>query len=138
MYFTRSALETLIPPAFIVEALDDNGDGAEDTGLYDEIAAAAVSACDAYLIRRYTLPIAPVPPIVAEAAKIFAAEMLYQRRGIHGDQNPFTARANAQRTTLEHLATGAITLGATAPTAAAPIAIISESAGTVPASRLNG
>jgi phage gp36-like protein len=137
-YFTRTALETIIPPAFLVEALDDDGDGVEDTGLYSALAAEAEAAVDEFLSRRYAVPMDPAPAMVANAAKIFAAEMLHQRRGQYGDKNPFTARANAHRTTLEMIATGDITFGpATAP-AKSPISIITEPAGTVPASRING
>jgi len=138
MYFTRSALETIIPPVFLIEALDDDADGHEDSGLYDELAAAANAACDEFLARRYPVPMTPVPAMVSNAAKIFAAEMIYQRRGLYGDKNPFTNRADAHRVTLENIATGKVTFGAAAAPTASPISIITESAGTVPASRLNG
>jgi phage gp36-like protein len=137
-YFTRAALETIIPPAFLVEALDDDGDGVEDSGLYDSLAAEAEAAVDEFISRRYSVPISPVPAMVANAAKIFAAEMLHQRRGQYGEKNPFSARANAHRTTLEMIATGDITFGPTTAPAKSPISIVTEASGTVPASRING
>lgn len=137
-YFTRAALEQLIPPAFVVEALDDDSDGVEDAGLWDEVVAGAENEVDSYLERRYALPLATVPAMVTEAAKIFACEILHQRRGQHGDKNPFTKRAAAHRETLEKIATGDITFGPKQAPAKSPVSIISEPAGTVPRGRLNG
>ncbi|MBU4460298.1 MAG: DUF1320 domain-containing protein, partial [Verrucomicrobia bacterium] len=76
-YVTKADLEGLIPPQFITEALDDDGDGVEDAGLWDKVAAQAGEAVDALLGQRFEVPFAaPVPPLVSQAAKIFAASAL--------------------------------------------------------------
>ena len=141
-YITQADLATLIPADFIIQALDDDSDRAADAGAWDAVEAEAAQAVDAYLEQRYTLPLAtPVPSLVIQSAKIFACEILMQRRGLIGDKNPFTARANRLRTQLDEIASGERELTPSSGTAQAPsIATITEPAGTVPASgnTLNG
>lgn len=138
-YFTRAALETEIPPDFIIEALDDDNDTNEDAGLWELVVDEACGAVDAYLSRRFTTPLTgSIPRIVTEAAKIFAGEILYNRRGVRGSENPFTRRAESMRDLLEKIASGEVGLGPGQSNARPPISIISERAGTVPRGRLNG
>ena len=40
-YLTKADLDGLIPPQFLLEALDDDQDGQEDAGLWDKIAQQA-------------------------------------------------------------------------------------------------
>lgn len=138
-YVAQADLGTLIPPEQVIEALDDDGDGLADAGRWGEVAADASEAVDAYLERRYSLPLPePVPAIVSQAARIFAAEILHQRRGLHGDKNPLTKRADDFRRRLDRIARGEDALSFTAEAGAPPISIVTEPAGTVPRSRLNG
>lgn len=137
-YLTQADLATLIPPEFIVEALDDDGDGGADPGLWDAVATEVSEAVDGYLAQRYSLPLPlPLPPLVSQAAKIFACELLHQRRGLFGDKNPFHRRADDLREKLQAISSGESPLSAAATPAAPSISIISEPAGTVPRSRLN-
>ncbi len=138
-YFTRDSVETEIPPAFVVEALDDDNDLHEDPGLWDQVETEANEAVDGYLSRRYATPLpAPVPKLAKEAGKIFACEILYRRRGMYGAKNPFHARAEAMRDLLEKVAAGEVGLGPGTGPARPPISIVTEPAGTVPRRRLNG
>lgn len=144
-YTTRDALETIIPPQFILQALDDDGDGVEDSGLWEKLSNAADTAVDAYLSGRYATPFSTtIPALVSEAAKTFLAESIYMRRGYESDRNPHTARANKLRTQLENIGNGNGSLGGVSSDASgsgagrAPVSIVAEAARTIPTSRLNG
>lgn len=141
-YATRSSLEAIIPPHFITQALDDDGDGKEDEGLWDIISAAVDSDINAYLSGRYTTPFPdPAPDLVVSAAKVFTAEALYARRGFESDRNPYTSRANKLRSQLESIGNGEGSLGGviTSPTATRPpIGIVTEPSRTTPTGTLNG
>ncbi len=142
MYALRADLEAIIPPHFIVQALDDDADGQEDAGLFEKVADAADRAVNAYLSGRYTTPFgAPYPDLVSEAAKVFIAESLYARRGYESERNPYTARANALRKQLEAIGNGNGSLGGVpADTTATrpPMAIVSEPSRTTPSQKING
>lgn len=142
MYATRSDLDAIIPPQFIIQALDDNADGAEDDGLFAKISDAADRAVNAYLSGRYRTPFAaPVPDLVAEAAKIFIAESLYARRGFESDRNPYTSRANGLRKQLENIGNGNGSLGGIPENSSGtrpPMAIVTEPSRTTPARKING
>jgi phage gp36-like protein len=137
-YLTQDSLGSIVPPAFIIQALDDDADGLADDGLWDSIAAEAAEAVDAFLAGRYAVPFSdPAPAVVAQAAKVFAAEMLYTRRGFTGQQNPFTVRADSARARLEKIGSGELPLDASAPATKPPVSIVSAEALTVPNSKLN-
>lgn len=106
-YVTQSDLESRVPAAFITQALDDNGDGEADAGLWDKVAAAVDAQINGRLEGRYAVPLAaPLPSVVTEAALVLAAEALYLRRGLSGDQNPWAKQAEAVRERLERIGTG--------------------------------
>jgi phage gp36-like protein len=106
-YITQSDLESRVPPAFIVQALDDDGDGEADAGLWDKVASAVDAQINGRLEGRYAVPLAaPVPAVVIEAALVLAAEALYLRRGISGDQNPWSKQADGIRDRLERIGSG--------------------------------
>lgn len=106
-----------IVEAFFVEHTDDNGDGVEDAGIWDAIAAAASRACDDLLSRRYLVPFSSPPPLVRQAAAVFALETLHNRRGRYGDENPYGKRADKFRTQLHDIAGGNGSLEAASETA---------------------
>jgi len=110
-YFTRSSVTAKVPPKFLLQALDDDGDGIEDDGLWDAIAEDACDAVDSFLGGRFAVPFAEgsVPALAAEAAKLFALETLYQRRGYERDTeppNPWSNAASAIRARLKRIAAG--------------------------------
>lgn len=138
MYLIRADIEAALPLQFITDALDDDGDHAEDIGLYDKLAAKIQAEIDGELSRRYTLPLSTVPARLRSGAADLFCELLYKRRGIASDQNPHTAAASTFRTWLESVANGATSLLVGATPARPSISIISAPAGTVPSGRLNG
>ncbi len=124
-YCDQSAITAVIPAPTLTDALDDDRDGVADDGLLDTIIAQASQSVDAYLSGLYTTPFAdPVPAPVAEAATVFACEMIYDRRPVAN--NPFKAAADAWRTRLQAIAKREQNLDANVPLANAPGAAITE------------
>lgn len=104
-YVTQDDIKTLMPADYLAQCLADEGE--DSAVVFARIAAAASNAVDAALAQAYTVPFAsPVPSLVSEAARIFCAEMLYMRRGVPPDANPFTARATEIRKKLDRVGNG--------------------------------
>jgi phage gp36-like protein len=130
-YLTRQQLETRIAASDIADALADDTPGVETAGLWDAIAADASRQVDSRLASRYPVPFAsPIPSLVIEAALTFAAEIIYQRRRMVGDDNPWTKPADHLRTTLERIGRGEMALEFARPDGAAPVVAITEAART--------
>jgi phage gp36-like protein len=107
LYYAESDLAAMVPPDFLLQALDDNNDGVEDVGLWASLAGQAGDAIDAYLGLRYALPLgAPYPAIVINAARVFTCELLYKRRGVNDEANPWAAQAGQTRTLLKSISMG--------------------------------
>ena len=81
-YVTRDQVAARIPPPVLNDALDDNGDGTEDAGLFDSIVAAASQEVDGYLAGLYNVPFTVPPAKVKAAAFAFVCEAIYQRRNV--------------------------------------------------------
>lgn len=108
-YVTLSALEADIPREYLIEALDDDGDGVEDAGT--AVLDAASEKVDGYLAGRYTVPFAsPYPSLVKRAAYVFAAESIYRRRGIPDEKNPWAKEAGKLMAKLELISQGKLSL----------------------------
>ncbi len=104
-YISKSQIAAELPPKFLLEALDDDGDGEEDEGLWDIVEASAAESIDGPLGQRFTVPFsAPVPAIVTKAARVFVLELLYFRRGI--TPNPWENQAKELRAKLNLIAAG--------------------------------
>lgn len=126
-YVEKVDLHGFLPPQFVVEALDDNGDGQVDEDSWAAVQKAAVQEVDGILGQRYKTPFKhPFPSIVTHAARIFAAEQLYARRGMAGDKNPWTARADEERKKLRLIAEGKAPLGPGFDRAKPSVSVISE------------
>ncbi len=80
-YVTRDQVEDKIAPPVLLDALDDDGDGQEDSGRFDSIVGAASQEVDGYLAGLYAVPFAdPAPAKVRAAAFVFTCELIYNRR----------------------------------------------------------
>jgi phage gp36-like protein len=110
-YINRHDIEAIIPPPHLLAALDDDRDGQEDPGLLDTVLESASRQVDSYLEAIRTTPLDPVPAFAREAARIFAAEAIYDRRQIL-DKNPFADRARAWRERLADIASGKVPFSA--------------------------
>lgn len=109
-YFTLADLEPSIPPAFLIEALDDDGDGVVDA--FEGVRRAVQTFIDGMLSTRYATPFDPVPKVVASAAQVLACEACYKRRGVKDEENPWYTDAKAMRALLTSIAKGDIQLQA--------------------------
>lgn len=134
-YVLLGDLDGMIPGQFVIEALDDDGDGAADPGVWSAVARDVGQAIDGALGGRFAVPFGnPIPPVVVNAAKVFACEQLYIRRGKLDDKNPFTPRANAIRKQLAAIASGEEPLTPTIERAKPSVSVVSEPARTTSAS----
>jgi len=101
-YCTREQITAKIPPPVLTDALDDDGDAAEDAGLFDSLVAAASAEVDGYLQGLFTVPFAdPAPSKVVQAAIVFVCESVYQRRNVAEEKNPFSITAKWWRNHLQ-------------------------------------
>lgn len=106
-YVLQADIEADIPAAFLVQALDDDGDGEIDSGAWDKVAVAVGNDIDGALGQKFSVPIpAPFPAVVKAAARILALWHLYQRRGFHGDANPWEVEAKRTRDKLDKIGSG--------------------------------
>jgi phage gp36-like protein len=106
-YILQTSLKGKVPDDLLLQALDDDGDGMADVGVWESISCDVDRAIDGRLEGRYAVPLAePLPSVVAEAATVFAAEAVYLRRSLSGDQNPWTKQAETFRKRLEDIGAG--------------------------------
>lgn len=130
-YLTMAHLVAEVPPQFVTEALDDNGDGSADAGLFDQIVSNVQAEIDGLLGQKYTVPFSnPIPAVVVDAAIKLTGEKLYTRRGLEGDKNPFAKRAAEVRALLKKIGAGEAALFATAKPARPAATAITEPAKT--------
>ena len=126
-YVTQENVKTLVPAATLTQCLADTGDDSDV--VWGRIATAASQAVDGLLERAYHVPFPePVPSVVSEGALVFACEILYQRRGVPPDANPFGKRAADMRTRLERIGSGKEPLqpGANPSSASDSVAVVTE------------
>ncbi len=126
-YVSIDNLKPSIPERLLIQALDDDGDGAVDEPVWEGLADAASRAVDAPLSQSYRVPFAaPLPALVSEAARIFALEMIWQRRGAFGEANPVGTQADEMRRRLSRVGVGDEPLTATAKHGAPSVAVVTE------------
>lgn len=124
-YIELVDMEAAIPGEFLTGALDDSGAGMP--GAWPAVQAAACRAVDALLGGRYTVPLPePFPAAVTEGAFAFAAEMIYNRRGVHGKDNPYADRARAARELLAKIGAGELPLDPNVGRARPSVSLITE------------
>jgi len=133
MYVELTDLQAVLPLQFLTQALDDDNDGVIDA--WEAVQAAAERSVNAVLGVRFSVPFIatdtnPIPPIVCEAAFLFAAEACYTRRGVEFDQNPFGKSASTMRATLRQIAAGEMPLAPTIERQKPSVSIITEPART--------
>jgi hypothetical protein len=129
-YVELTDLHGLIAPQYLTEALDDNQDAVVDMGLWEKIAAQVGESIDGLLGQRLPVPFTyPYPPLVTTAARVFAVEMLYARRG-QAEKCPVKDEAERLRKKLAAIGSGDEALTPDLQSKVAPAVIISEDAKT--------
>jgi phage gp36-like protein len=105
-YTTMAQVTAKIPPQFLLEALDDDGDGQADPGLFNQVVANVATEIEGALGQRYAVPFDnPLPAVVASAALTLACYGIYARR-VTEEMNPFAKLAKETRDKLAAIAKG--------------------------------
>lgn len=126
-YVTQSEIEAKIPATVLNDALDDDGDGAADAGVLDSVIALAAQEVDGFLAGVFDVPFAdPAPAKVRTAAFAITCEMIYQRRNVPEDKNPYAKVAAWWREHLQRVGNRELTLDAATDPANTPGAVITE------------
>ena len=101
-YVTIADLAADIPLKFLRQAIHDSAtDGLTDDQAFVPVADKASEDVDALLSDRFIVPfVGTIPKLVRRAARIFALEKLYLKRGIAGTSNPWSQQAGEIRDDL--------------------------------------
>jgi phage gp36-like protein len=106
-YIEQSDVAGLIPADFLTEALDDNGDGAADSGIWDSALAAAQNEVDGRLGGLYTVPFSgTIPAVVKAATQTLSLWLIYKRRGVADAANPWAELAMKWLDKLDKIGSG--------------------------------
>jgi len=116
MYSSQSDLEKRIDPQLLCALTDDDADGLADEPVIAAAIADADGLIDTYLRARYTVPFDPVPDTVRSISAAVAIYFLLTRRHEIVPVEHLK-RHEAAVQLLDHLARGAIALGAGQPSA---------------------
>ena len=93
-----------MPPQRIVEALDDDGDGRADDAAWAAVRQGAEDRL-ATIFGPGGVP-AEAAGLAEYARKLFALVLLYNRRGLAGEDNPYETEAQRAEARLRALASG--------------------------------
>jgi phage gp36-like protein len=120
-YVTRAEIDSgPVPHPYVIQALDDDRDNAEDEGKFDALVANVATQIDAILGSRYTVPFTdPVPKLVNASAANWLNYLLYNRRGVADDKNPCYPAHKATLALLQLVASGKAVLDGVAMLSAA-------------------
>ncbi len=102
----------------IIQLTDRDGFGVVDAARVNQVLAEADAEIDGYLAKRYSLPLASVPPLLTRLACDIARETLYT----DAPTDTVKDRAATARKILRDIATGLVELGLAASVTAAPAA----------------
>lgn len=131
LYFSRDDIEGMVPAAFILQALDDDGDGVEDAGMWDTVSKNACDEADAACSSMFTVPFAePVPVLVAQTAQSIMAASLYRRRAIEDAKNPYAKEAAEKTSKLTRICQKEESVPKDFPVAVNSVSAITERAKT--------
>lgn len=128
-YFTQTDLEVLIPPGWVVEALDDDADGSQDATLFSELRTVVEGRINGKLGLRYTVPITSgiADDFLRDAAIHIAAGILYARRGLM-DRFPYASELAEITARLNAIAAGELPLAPEADRAKDSVTAITDTA----------
>lgn len=112
MYTTLERIRKVISEEELIRLTDDTGSGAVDTDVVDHAIESAGDEIDAYL-GRYSLPLNPVPGILAKLADDLAVFNLYSRHDLPPEHRQ--KRYDNSIALLKKIDKGELTLGAADP-----------------------
>lgn len=139
-YISAADLTSLLPAAFVTEALDDDEDGTADAAVLESVLIMASNMVDAYLEARYYTPVpkATAPATILAAAVHFAIGILYGRRGME-EKNPYKVQLKDAIAILTRVRAGTedLDLIARVPEDQEPVQVLFEQAIAVGRDRLN-
>ncbi len=108
--FTMEDLLGCLPWQKLTEALDDDGDGIADDAVFEAVLGAALDRARAAFGGE---PPARHEAAARRAARVFLLDLLYRRRGVADEANPWARQAAEEEERLRALATGAEAVDAT-------------------------
>ena len=115
-YIVESDMYAYVTAGNLLKALDDTASGSATVGLFDNILAAVTDDIDGRCRRTFS-DVVPLPPLIKQAAIILTAELLWNRRPIGTESNPWTKRADTIREQLDRIGRGVDILSLPASTA---------------------
>lgn len=118
MYATQQNLIDRFGEGELIQLTDRHNTGAIDAVVLDQAIADADAEIEGYLVGRYALPLASVPPVLTLLACDLARYHLYDD---HATEQVRTRYEDARRL-LESIASGKVQLGLPAGGGAAPVA----------------
>lgn len=107
-YLNRNDVEAEFDAEHLEKFLDDDNDGAEDTGLFAKLSAAVESEIAGTIA---TLPADVITALAAylrHCAKVLFCSLAYRRKGASAESNPFETLAKDVRTRLADIQKGEI------------------------------
>lgn len=127
MYTSLEQIKARIPADLLTQALSDS-DGVEiDEAIWLQVYTAAALAIDGAIGGRYSTPLAgTIPAVIQDAACTFCCELIYQRRGVPPEQNPWSAHARECRQRLIAIGAGTQPLSVSSPKARPAGSIVSQ------------
>lgn len=112
-YTSQTDIEAVLPPKFLTDALDDDANGTADAGILTAVLGVVDNEINGLITPTVELPLSsPYPARIKHAALVLACDVLYRRRGIPDEGNPWAERATAIRTDLEKVGRGELALDA--------------------------
>lgn len=129
VYTSLPQIKAKLPHDFVVEALDDDGDGEIDAAVLELVLETAADDVDGRLGQRYAVPFDTdaLPAIVSSASLILVLETLYLRRGFgNAETNPFFTSAADTRKKLDKIGNGEGQLTPEAKRPKASVAVYGE------------
>lgn len=116
-YCTEADIISQVGQNNIIPFLDDDQDGAADSGLLDNIITQASDQVDGFIASVYDTPLSTVSGSVKYATIIFVCEILYRRRLTPQEQNPYREEAKRMREWLTRVSDGELALDVNVPQA---------------------
>ncbi len=130
-YVEQTDLKGMIPDEYLDEAMDDTTPAGADSGVWTAVSAAVDDEINGRLAAAYSVPVAvPLPDVIKVAAKILALYLLYKRRGIAAEQNPWSKDAEHWQKRLDDIGQGKTPLTFSTPKSAEQATLIEEASKT--------